>query len=231
VITQGSQSLAKAVEKMRGAKLETAGGVPVYASATAKDWVVARVAPNALIEGPRQTVRAVLEHAANDGKSLSDVPAEESSRRLLGVPGAGPAPVSLVYLAPGDGMDLYAILEDLDRILGAEMSTALAAYKSPIKMLGTTRGLRLDLQESPQELDTTLRLAMPNPMAARIASVSLLAGKDMAKVASDAAVKAGNMTAEDAGVLASALETLESQADGDQVRVRLRVADGVAQRH
>ena len=39
------------------------------------------------------------------------------------------------------------------------------------------------------------------------------------------------MTAGDAGVLAAALETLESQADGDQVRVRVRVADGVAQRH
>jgi hypothetical protein len=149
VVTQGSSSLAKSVEKVRGAKLETAGGVPMYASPAAKEWVVALVEPNSLIEGPRQTVRAVLEHAAKDGKSLWDVPAEDSSRRLLGVPGAGAAPVSLVYLAPGDGMDLYAILEDLDRILVRDEHRARRLQVTD-PMLGMTHGLRLDLLEAQQ---------------------------------------------------------------------------------
>jgi hypothetical protein len=232
VLTQGTQPFGKSFEKLHGAKLESAGGLAMYASPVAKDWVVVLVEPAALLEGPRQTVRAVLEHAASSGPSLADAPAGKPARQLLGAGGAAsPAAVSLVYLAPDGGKDLYAVLEDLDRILDAEMSTALAAYKSPLRMLGTTHGLRLDLDEAREEIDTRLRLAMPNPMAAKIASVSLLAGKDMAKAASDAAVKAGNMTAEDAGILTTALETLESQADGDQVRVRLRVADGVAQRH
>jgi hypothetical protein len=229
-ITTSPGSLATAFDKLHGAKVESSGGKSLYASPASKDWVMALVEPNCLIEGPRQTVRAVLEQAAAHGKSLADVPAGQPAQRLLAAPAGSTAPVTLVYLAPGGGSDLFTVLQDLDRILDAEMSATLASYQAPLKMLGPTQGLRLDLQQASGDLQTTLRMAMASPMAAQIASVSLQAGKDMAKSASDAAVSAGKMTADDAGVLASALETMQTQAEGDLVRVSLRVPDGVAQR-
>jgi hypothetical protein len=88
----------------------------------------------------------------------------------------------------------------------------------------------LDVQQDVETLATTLRLVMTNTMVAQIATVSLQAGKDMAKVASDAAVKAGTMSTQDATVLAGALESMQTRSEGDLVTVRLRVADGVAAR-
>lgn len=227
--TFGKASLAETFDRLKGSKLESAGGKSMYAAST-KDWGLTLLEPGCILEGPRQTLRAVLQNAAAHGRMLADLPEGQASRRLLAAP-AGPASaVSLVYLAPSGGSDIFAILQDLDRILGAEMSSVLASYQSPLKMLGTTNGLRLDLEQQRQELETTLRLAMPNAMAAQIASVSLQAGKDMAKAASEAAVKAGSMTEQDALVLGAALSTLTTQADGDLVRVHLRVNDAVSPR-
>jgi hypothetical protein len=66
-------------------------------------------------------------------------------------------------------------------------------------------------------------------MAAQIASVSLTAGKDMARAASDAAVQAGSLSESDGAVLSGALQTLQARAEGDLVVVQLRVPEGGAQ--
>ena len=226
VFTNGTESLARAYEKLHGEKLETAGGMSMHASPTTAGWAMALVEPGCIAEGPRQTLRALLQHVASRGRTVHDLPASSVARRLVDLPASQAAAVGLVYVAPPGGTDLYAILQDLDRTLGAEMSGGLASYQNALKMLGTTQGLRLDVRQDAAALATTLRLVMTNEMVAQIASVSLQAGKDMAKVASDAAVKAGTLSLQDAGVLSGALESMQTRSEGDLVTVRLRVADG-----
>jgi hypothetical protein len=225
VFTLGSQTLANQFTKLCGAKLETAGGKPIHTSGP-KGWVAALLDAESVLEGPRQTVRAVLE--SQDG-SLAELPASQPARRLLAVTPAASTSVTLLYFAPQGGRKMYDVLQDLDRVLGAEMSASLASYESALNMLGPTQGGRLDLAQQGSELGTTLRLAMPNSMAANLTSVSLQAGKEMARAASDAAVKAGDLTQEEAAVLTEALGTMQSRADGDQVLVRVRVPEAATQ--
>src|SRR5437867_3614854 len=65
-----------------------------------------------IVEGAPQAVRLVLELEATGAappesaaRRLADLPEESAGRRLLAASGSG-SPVSLVYLAPGDGCDL-----------------------------------------------------------------------------------------------------------------------------
>jgi hypothetical protein len=226
--TYGTGSFTRTFDSLKGEKLETAGGKPVHASPAKPGWAMALVEPGCIAEGPRQTLRAVLQHAASHGRTVGELPATSVARRLIDLQSGPQTAVGLVYVAPAGGTDLFSILQDLDRTLGGEMSTTLASYQAALKALGTTQGLRLDVRQDVETLATTLRLVMSNTMVAQIASVSLEAGKDVAKVASDAAVKAGTMTTQDASVLAGALESMQTRSEGDLVTVRLRVADGAA---
>jgi hypothetical protein len=228
--TFGTGSLARVYDGLHGEKLETAGGKPMHANPGTPGWAMALVEPGCIAEGPRQTLRALLQHVAAHGRTVGDLPAGSVARRLVDLPSSPLAAVGLVYVGPAGGTDLYSILQDLDRTLGGEISRTLASYQNALKVLGTTQGLRLDVQQDVETLATTLRLVMTNTMVAQIATVSLQAGKDMAKVASDAAVKAGTMSTQDATVLAGALESMQTRSEGDLVTVRLRVADGVAAR-
>jgi hypothetical protein len=226
-IAHGDGSLAAPFARLHGPQIDAAGGKSIYRDKAWRERSLASPASGCIVEGLHPAVRTLLRGTVAESRTLAAVPADHAARRLLAAP-ADRAAVSLVYLAPAGGRDLFAVLRDLDRMLDAEMTTALAPYRKPIEMLGPTQGLRLDLREEGGELATTLRLLMPNRMAAQIASVSLQAGKDMARVASDAAVRAGNMRRQDAEILDAALETLETEADGDMVRVDVRVPDGVA---
>ena len=217
--------LALEFERLRGEALGAYGGTTFYRAADDPDVAVALVDPSCLVEGAPQAVRAVLElmsapasAPSSAAKRLADLPEESSGRRLLaGVPAA--SPVSLVYLAPANGCDLGAALRDLDRVLNAGLADMAKPYDSALQMLGKTHGLRIDMRQAGQDLATTLQLAMPNRVAAQLASVSLEAGKDMARVASDAAVRAGTLRASDARVMEEALQSLRARADGDLVHV------------
>lgn len=226
-VVHGTGTLAAPFARLRGPQIDSAGGKSIYRAKKERERSLALPASGCIVEGTHPAVRALLQRTVAEARTLAGVPAEHPGRRLLAAPGDRAA-VSLVYLAPAGGRDLFAVLQDLDGVLGAEMSAALAPYRKPLEMLGPTQGLRLDLREEAGALVTTLRLLMPNRMAAQIASVSLQAGKDMARAASDAAVRSGNMRRQDALVLDAALESLETQADGDMVRVSVRVPDGVA---
>lgn len=227
VLTSGTSGLGKAYARLRGAKVESVAGKDVHAAGNG-GWVSAVLDPSTVVEGPRQTVRAVIEQASSPGKSIASLPADKPARRLLG-PGST-HPVSLLYFSPGSGTDLYSILKELDAVLHADMSASFADYQPALKMLGSTQGLRLDLGQDGDELATTLRMAMPNNVAASFASASLQAARDMARAASDAAVQTGKMSEADAGALESALSTLRTEADGDDVLVRARVADPASPR-
>jgi hypothetical protein len=191
--------------------------------------VAAPLDASSVVEGPRKTVMAVLEQAAQRGGTLAQLPSSVPARQLMALSPGAPSAVTLLYFAPGNGRRIFEVLQDLDRVLGAEMSAGLAQYQSALNMLGTTQGGRLDLAQQGAELGTMLRLAMPTSMAANLASVSLQAGKDMARAASDAAVKAGTMTQQDAGVLSEALATLQTRAEGNLVSVQMKVPEMASQ--
>jgi len=227
VFTLGTNGLERDVARLRGAKLESVGGRTLYAGTPGGDWVLTAIAPDCLLEGPRQTVRALVDHASGKRPTLATSTAAAAARRLRAAAAPGTAPLALVYFAPEGGTGVYPALQDLDRTLGSEISRSVASYRSALRLLGSTLGARLDLAEQPGVLATVLRLVMPSPVAANLASVSLQAGKDMARMASQNAVDAGTMSAADAAVLAAALETMQAQADGDQVVVRLQIADAI----
>lgn len=227
VFTTGTKGLEHDVARIRGAKLEAVGGRSLYAGPSGGDWVLTAIAPDCLLEGPRQTVRALVDHAAGKRPTLATSSAAAAARRLRVAATERTTPLTLVYFAPEGGTGVYPALQDLDRTLGSEISRSVASYQSAIQILGRTLGARLDLAEQPGALATTLRLVMPSPMAANLASVSLQAGKDMARMASRNAVDAGSMSSTDAEILAGALETMQTQADGNQVVVRLRIADAI----
>jgi hypothetical protein len=65
-------------------------------------------------------------------------------------------------------------------------------------------------------------------MAAQLAEASITAGKDLARLASDTAVRAGTLTADDARQLDAVLATLQASATGDVVRVQAKLADPAA---
>jgi hypothetical protein len=221
--SHGTHALTSEFARLRGAELETNAGRAMF-GVRSPSGAAAQLEPECVAEGPRPVLSSVLSRAANAAQTLAGIESE-SARRLVQRPAAGAAPVSLLYVAPPGGADLYAMIEELDGVFGAEMRVALQPYQKPLQLLGPTHAARLDLRQDGAELDTTLWLAMPNRMAAQIASVSLDASRDMVRVAARNAVKSGGMTAEDAKLLEAALATLATQADGELVRVSLRVPD------
>ncbi len=221
--SQSAASLAKEFAHLHGDGLETAAGRRMFKPAAGKaTGALTLIEPECIAEGPRRALHLVLAQTSTLSHSLAG-DGHDSVRGLLVPSATDPAAVSLVYVAPGDGSDLFSVLQDLDRILGLDMSAGLEQYQKPMQLLGTLNGARLDLRQDGEDLATTLWLAMPNPMAAQIASVSLDAGKDMARVAAQNAVKSGSMSKKDALVLGSALDTMRTSSEGDVVRVSLRV--------
>jgi len=225
--TQGGATLTSDFARLHGPHLETASGRSMFGVRSASG-AASQLEPECIAEGTRPALAAVLDIAASVTRTLAGVESE-SARRLLQQQASQAAfPVSLVYVAPPGGADLYAVIADLDRIFGAEMSAALEPYQKPIQMLGVAHAVRVDLRQDGRDLDTTLWLAMPNRMAAQIASVSLDASRDMVRVAARTAVKGGSMSADDAKLLEEALLTLQTQADGELVRVSVRVPESPA---
>lgn len=219
--TQGQAALTSEFARLHGNALDPVAGRKLFApSQGGTGTALALVDPACIAEGARTTLHTVLTQSTSASRTLAGE-GHEAARQLFGVQSA--APVSLVYMAPGAGADLYAVLQDLDRILGVEIAKALQPYQKAIQMLGITQGVRLDLRQDGAELATTLWMVMPNRMAAQITSVSLDAGRDMARVAAAGAVKQGSMGASDARALEAALQTMQTGADGDVVKVQLRV--------
>jgi hypothetical protein len=223
VFAHGAGGLGRTFASLRGPSLGRSGDHDLYASRDVERSALALLAPDCVVEGEPAALRAVLSGPAGR-QELADLPAEGAHRRLCAISPAG-APVSLLYLSRGGGADLYAICKDLERVLGAELGEQLDSYQVPLRMLGTTQGVRLDLRQERDDLATVLQLAMPNRMAAQVTQASLTAGRDLVRLASEAAVKANTLTASDARQLDAALATLQATASGDVVRVQLRLAD------
>jgi len=219
--------LGRRFGRLHGAQLENVGGHPLYRAAGEGKSAIALLSTSCVVEGAPQAVRTVMVQQGAARGRLADLPPDSSTRRLF--EDATTAPITLVYLAPAGGSDLATALRDLDRLLDAGIAAGLEPYESALRMLGSTSGLRVDLHQERNELGTSLRIAMPNAVAAQMASVSLLAGRGMARVASDAAVRAGTLRPADAKVVDAMLGTLQARADGDFLRVQLRVSESASQ--
>jgi hypothetical protein len=224
VFARSAGGLEKLFAELRGESLGRVGAYELHRGASAPSSAVALLSPRCVVEGGPAAVRSVLGQAAGR-RDLDDLPPDGAPRRLFAMAPGG-APVTLLYLARDGGADLYAICKDLELVLRADLGAALDSYEVPLRMLGTTQGLRLDLhQDRGDEIASVLHLAMPNRMAAQLAQVSLSAGRDLVRMASEAAVKAHTLTATDARLLDAVLGTLQASANGDVVRVQVRLAD------
>lgn len=223
VFARSAGGLEKLFADLRGESLGHIGAYELHRGASARGSAVALLSPRCVVEGDPAAVRSVLGQAAGR-RDLDDLPPEGAPRRLFAMAPGG-APVTLLYLARDSGADLYAICKDLELVLRADLGAALDSYEVPLRMLGTTQGLRLDLRQDRDDIASVVHLAMPNRMAAQLAQVSLTAGRDLVRLASEAAVKAHTLTATDARLLDAVLGTLEASASGDVVRVQVRLAD------
>lgn len=219
-LSLGDPSLAAEAARVRGARVAMVAGNALYRAGDA--MVMVDAGENCLLEGRRDDVAALVAPRAArwlDGIAMQD---PRATMALAARPGW---PVSVYYAAPDGGTDLHTILTDLDRMLQLGIGAALDTYERPLRLLGVVTAFRLDVKQAGGGLAGEFQLAMPNRMAAQIASVSLNAGREMARAGSEAAVRAGNMSAADAQVLGAILETLEAQAEGESVRVRVSIAD------
>lgn len=212
---------------IQGAELRKAanGGASIHAHGTWPGNAVTLATPRCLVEGPFAILAALGTPSATH---LGDIPADRPAAQLLAEPDAGWSAV-LAYVAPETALDIHAMLQELDRTLAFGMEPMLGSYRNALRMLGSAHGLRVALraQES-SGYEAGLTIAMPNRMAAQIASVSLEAGAGMAQAASEAAVRAGKMSRADAVAMAAVLSTLRSRSDGDLVRVTVTMTDSAA---
>jgi len=224
VVTLGKSTWSAAdLASVRGPKRGVTGSATIYAHRTWTDAAWVQVSPRCIVEGPIEIVSAL---ATPGVKHLDGVTPGTPAALLLAESDAG-WPAALLYVAPDEAMDVHTMLQDLDRTLGFGMEPVLGSYKSALRMLGVAHGLRVTLRDKDPDYEAGLTIAMPNRMAAQIASVSLEAGAGMAAAASDAAVRAGKMSRADAAAMAAVLATLRSRSDGDLVHVTMVMADSV----
>lgn len=219
-LTVGDRPLEPVLARHRGARIGKINNYVLYQSSA--NTVLVNVSDRCVLEGRRDVVAAVV--------------APRATRWLDGMSTDGPVypllfpqregwPVSVLYVAPDGGVHLHRILSDIERMLRLGISTSLDAYERPLRLLGDVSALRLDVRQKGRGLVGEFQLAMANRMAAQIASVSLNAGKEMARAGSDAAVRAGTMSEADARILESILDTLEARADGERVHVSVSIPD------
>src|SRR5262245_61241007 len=207
--------------RLHGAKLESVNGFTMFRPATAgKGGAVVLVEPACVVEGPRDVLRAMLPQVATIESSWAG--ADRATLQRLSA-AKDPSAVALVYLPHGDGADLFAVLQDLDRILGVDVTRSVKEYEKTIQMLGPTRGARVDFAQDGADLAAAVALVMNNGMSAQLASMSLDAGRGMIRASVRNAVESASLSAADGAIVEATLETMRTSTDGDLLRVRLRI--------
>ncbi len=225
VLTLGKAAWSPAdLDRVRGPKRgKTAGGAVIHAHRSQSGAAWFQAAPRCIVEGPQE----ILASFATSQQRLDDLGVDKPAARLLAESDTD-WPTALIYVSPDDPVDMHSILQELDRTVGFGMEPMLGSYKTALRMLGNAHGLRVALRQHDEEYEAGVAIAMPNRMAAQIASVSLEAGAGMALTASDAAVRAGKMSRADAAAMAMVLATLRSRSDGDLVHVTVVMPDSTS---
>jgi len=213
------------LDRVRGPKRgTTSAGAVIRAHRNVPGAAWFQASPRCIVEG-RLEILALFAGAST--QQLDGLASDKPAARLLAESDAD-WPAAVVYVSPDDAVDMHSILQELDRTLGFGMEPLLGSYKTALRMLGNAHGLRVALRQDAEEYEAGVAIAMPNRMAAQIASVSLEAGAGMAQTASDAAVRAGKMSRADASAMAAVLATLRSRSDGDLVRVTVVMRDSTS---
>ena len=213
-LASGSGKLDKAFEALRGAPAGKIAGHDVYSMPRSPDRI-ALVGTQQIFEGSSEALRRALDHAPAD-------PARRELEQSLMAAPARPAAATLLVLSAPEETNLVEILHDLDAIWRG-LDKLAAPYQTPMKMLGDLRGARADIWQEADSVHVRALLVSTGELDAKRALVALRTARQLAPLASDAAVRSGSLTKADAELLLRTLESMRSRVEDDQVHVDLSI--------
>ena len=215
-VTRGVSDLGDEFGRLRGEPAGFAGGREVYRlGSDGSGDRITRLGPAEIAEGTAEALRTGLGvQPAAAGRRL------EVERALRGLPDPG-SPAHVVYIAPDGGADLVQTVTEAGAIWNLDLRSLLEPYEAALRMLGTLHGARADLWQDGEALRVRAALVAPNGAAAQRSYLALRAARQLAPLASDAAVKGGSMTRAEATLLTGVLESMQSRVEGDQVHIEV----------
>ncbi len=213
-LASGSGKLGKAFETLRGAPVGKIAGHAVYSMARSPDRI-ALVGTQQIFEGSSEALRRALDHAPAD-------PARRELEQSLMAATARPAAATLLVFSAPEETNLVEILHDLDAIWRG-LEKLAAPYQTPMKMLGDLRGARADIWQEADSVHVRALLVSTGELDAKRALVALRTARQLAPLASDAAVRSGSLLKGDAELLRRILESMRSRVEDDQVHVELSI--------
>ncbi len=211
-----SAGMAEAFAAVRGKPAGPIAGQATYRLANSPD-LVALLAGGEIAEGSALALRLALapETAAAAAKRGLE-------RSLLGASEAR-ATATLVHLGAPEGANLVAILADLDAIWPG-LARLAAPYETPLKLLGEMRGGRADVWQDADSVRVRVVLVSTGSGQAKRSQMALRTARQLAPLMSDAAVRAGTLTPQDAAVVTRILGAMRSRTDEEQLSVDLAIA-------
>ena len=230
-LAQVRDGQAKTLELLRGDEIGRVANVSVRRLNPSLAW--ARLAPDLVLAGAHvPTLERSIARARNlAGDANADLRFQQAAglrdteivQRLTLLPDPG-APGTLYYLAAADGVLLIDAVADLDRIWGTNLAEVVAPYERALGMLGRVRAARVEVWLDGADVVGRLTWVAPSDAAAQRTQMAFALAKQLGRVAAAAAVQAGSMREADAEILSQVLDSLESQATDDVVRVDARIA-------
>ena len=213
-LVRGSTGLGKAFESLRGEPAGSIAGHAVYSMRRSPDRIVL-VGTQQIFEGSSSALRQVLGPVATDPERRG------LEQTLMAVP-VRPAAATLLVLSAPEETNLVRIFGDLDAIWSG-LSKLAATYQTPLKMLGDFRGARADIWQQADSVHVRAILVATGGLEAKRALVALRTARQLAPLASDAAVRSGSLTKGDAELVLRTLESMRSRVEDDQVHVDLSI--------
>ena len=213
-LARGSSKLGKAFETLRGAPAGNIAGHAVYSMPRSPDRI-ALVGSEQIFEGSSEALRRALEPGPA-------APARRELEQSLMAAPARPAAATLLVLSAPEETNLVEILHDLDAIWRG-LDKLAAPYRTPMKMVGDLRGARADIWQDADSVHVRALLVSTGDLDAKRALVALRTARQLAPLASDAAVRSGSLTKADAELLRRTLESMRSRVEDDQVHVELSI--------
>ncbi|HZM15904.1 MAG TPA: hypothetical protein VFE28_07875 [Candidatus Krumholzibacteria bacterium] len=214
-LARGKEDVREVFARLRGAPAGSIGPHEIYALQQSPDRI-ALVGAQEIAEGSTAGLRRLLETVA----ARPERQALEQTLRAQPVPQAA---ATLLYFSGADEANFVRILRDLD-VIWQGLARVAAPYETALKLLGTMRGCRADVWQEADSVRVQVLLVCPGSLEAKRSLVALRTARQLAPLASDAAVRNGSITPQDAELVESVLGTMRSRAEGEQVHVDLAVA-------
>jgi hypothetical protein len=135
---------------------------------------------------------------------------------------SGSPAVTLLHMAEEGEASFVEILEDFDAIWPG-LSRLAEPYSMPLKLMGAMRAGRADIWQDGDSLRAQVLFVSGGSMDARRSLVALRTARSLAPMASDAAVRAGTLTPQDAQILKEILEAMRTRTEDERIHVDLAV--------